>query len=139
MTDTINFELVSPEAKLVSEPVKMAVMPGEEGEFGVSADHTSLVATLKPGVVELYTQGEAEPRKIFIAGGFADVTGETCVVLAEEAVPVSDIDLEEITQTIKTLNEDLSIAKEEIDKARIEKRINMLEAKLTAVTGKLVA
>ncbi len=139
MTDTINFELVSPEAKLVSEPVNMAVMPGEEGEFGVAADHMSLVATLKAGVVELYIDGQDAPRKIFIAGGFADVTGDSCIVLAEEAIAVSEIDLEELMQQIKGLNDDLAAAKDDLDKARIEKRIDMLEAKLCAATGKLVA
>ena len=139
MADTIDFELVSPEAKLFSEPVSMAIIPGEEGQFGVAADHTSLVATLKAGVVELYQQGEAEPRKVFIAGGFADVTAEKCVVLAEEAYKLDDINVEELMQQIKDLQEDLGLAKEEIDKARIERRIELLEAKLSAKTGKLVA
>ena len=74
--NTIHFELVSPEACLVSAPVKMAVIPGEEGEFGVLAGHASLVASLRPGVVELYSEQDGEePRKILIAGGFADVSG----------------------------------------------------------------
>ena len=63
----INFELVSPEAKLVSEPVYMAVIPGEEGVVGVLPGHASLVASLKAGVVELYETEGAEPRRIFIA------------------------------------------------------------------------
>ncbi|MCB1720904.1 MAG: ATP synthase F1 subunit epsilon [Rhodospirillales bacterium] len=138
MSDTIQFELVSPEEKLVSAPVHMAVIPGEEGEFGVLAGHSSLVASLQPGVVALYDEPQGEPRKIFIAGGFADVSAAQCTVLAEEAVLVSDLDQAKIEQKIADLNEDLGIAEEAADKARIEKRLNLFKAKLSAVTGHLV-
>ena len=137
---TIQFELVSPEEKLVSEPVKMAVIPGEEGEFGVLAGHASLVASLRPGVVELYAEGqEAASQRIFIAGGFADVTGEQCTVLAEEATNVDVLNQDEIEQQIADLNEDLERAEDDVEKARVEKRLAMAKAKLSAITGQLAA
>jgi F-type H+-transporting ATPase subunit epsilon len=139
MSTQINFELVSPEARLVSEPVSMAIIPGEEGEFGVGADHAALVASLKAGVVELYKDDAKEPfRKIFIAGGFADVTGSQCTVLAEEAVNVDDLDQATLEKKIKDLTEDLGLAKDDIEKARINRRLNLTKAKLSAVTGALV-
>lgn len=139
MTANINFELVSPEAKLVSEPVSMAIIPGEEGEFGVGADHSALVASLKPGVVELFKDGSKEPyMKIFIAGGFADVTGSQCTILAEQAVNVNDLKQTDLEQSLKNLGEDLNMAKDDAEKARIAKRIELTKAKLAAVTGSLV-
>ena len=137
---TINFELVSPEEKLVSEPVKMAVIPGEEGEFGVLAGHASLVASLRPGVVELYAEGQdAASRRIFIAGGFADVTGEQCTVLAEEATNVDELNQSDIEQQIANLNEDLERAEDQTEKARAQKRLDLEKAKLSAITGRLAA
>ena len=137
---TIQFELVSPEEKLVSEPVKMALIPGEEGEFGVLAGHASLVASLRPGVVELYAEGQdAASQRIFIAGGFADVTGEQCTVLAEEATAVDALNQSEIEQQIADFNEDLGRAEDEIEKARAEKNLAMAKAKLSAITGQLAA
>jgi len=134
MSETINFELVSPERRLVSEPVKMAVIPGTEGQFGVLAGHSSLVATLKAGVVELQFEGQ-ESRRIFIAGGFADVTPEHCTVLAEEAINVADLNEAELTQKAADLNEDLGIAKEAVDKARVRKRLALVNAKLEAIAA----
>jgi len=137
--ETLQFELVSPEAKLVSEPVRMAVIPGEEGEFGVLAGHSSLVAALKPGVVELYMEGQDEAaRRIFIAGGFADVSAAGCTVLAEEAVSVDALIQVEIEQNISDLSEDLGIAKEQSDKIRIERQLLLAKAKLAAVTDSLI-
>jgi F-type H+-transporting ATPase subunit epsilon len=142
-TDTsakkINFELVSPETKLISVPVKMAVIPGEMGEMGVGAGHASFVVSLKPGVVKLYQNDNGEePRKIFIAGGFADITQETCIVLAEQAINVTDINQGEAEQAVKDLKEDLSLAQEPHDKARIAKRLALAKARLQAATGRLV-
>jgi F-type H+-transporting ATPase subunit epsilon len=135
---TINFELVSPEAKLVSEPVKMAVIPGEDGELGVGAGHSSFIVSLKPGVVQLFTNDNETPRRIFITGGFADITNENCTVLAEQAINVETIDRAAAEQDLKDLKEDLSIAQEEADKARITRKLDLAKARLQAVTGKLV-
>lgn len=135
---TINFELVSPEEKLVSEPVRMAVIPGSEGEMGVGAGHASFVVALKPGVVKLFKQEGSEAQKIFIAGGFADVTGESCVVLAEEAVNVNELDQKALEQDLANLNEDLELAEGRADKDFVRKKITLVKAKLSAATGTLI-
>lgn len=140
MNEQIQFELVSPEEKLVSQPVKMAVIPGEEGEIGVGAGHMSLVSSLKPGVLKLYeSTADSKPRRIFIAGGFADITGTNCTVLAEEATDVKNLKQAEIEQKIKDLNEDLTMAQEPADKARINARLIVEKAKIQAITGKIAA
>src|ERR1700742_3408724 len=84
------FELVSPERLLLSEPVDMAVIPGSEGDFGVLAGHSLLISTLRPGVIEVW-QGETVTNRLFVVGGFAEVTDTRCTVLADEAVPVDEI------------------------------------------------
>lgn len=137
-TQTIQFDLVSPEEKLISGPVTMAVIPGEDGELGVGAGHASILSSLKAGVVALYMEGEAQPRRIFVAGGFADVTGTSCTILAEEAINVAALDQKELEQKLKNLGEDLGLAQEESDKARISRDIKLVKAKLQALTGQLM-
>ena len=132
---TFNFELVSPERKLIAEPVTMAVIPGEEGDFGVLPNHSALVASVRPGIVEIFTEGQAEPRRIFIAGGFADVSATNCTVLAEEAVNVNDLNRTDLEQTIRNLREDIGVARDEAERARLEKRLALAQAKLEAVMG----
>lgn len=135
----LQFELVSPEEKLVSEPVKLAVIPGEEGELGIGADHASLVASLKPGVVALYKNSMSDtPRRIFIAGGFADVTGTNCTILAEEAIDVAKLDKGKIEQQVKDLEEDIGMATERSDQIRFQRKLDMARAKLTAIAGKVI-
>ncbi len=133
---TIQFDLVSPEEKLVSEPVKLAVLPGEAGEFGVGADHVPLVASLSYGVVKLYAKSlDDMPRSIFVSGGFVDVAGSECVVLAEDAIDVKDLgDLSTLEKQLSQQKDDLELAAEEGDRIRMNDQISLTEAKIHAVT-----
>jgi len=130
---TFNFELVSPERILVSEPAWQVVIPGEEGYFGVRAGHMSLIAAIKPGVVEVYKTEGAAPEKIFIAGGFADVTASNCTVLAEQATNVADLNAETIQQDINNLNDDLKMANDNTEKSVVQKKLDIANLKLQAV------
>ena len=98
----ITFELVSPERLLLSQQVDMVVVPGSEGFFGVLIGHTPLISTLKPGVIEVYDGGKVVER-IFVGGGFAEATPDRCVVLAETAVPVAEIDRTRVVERIQEI------------------------------------
>ncbi|MAZ76374.1 MAG: ATP synthase F1 subunit epsilon [Micavibrio sp.] len=139
ITDTFDFELVSPERKLMSEKAWQVTVPGEEGNFGVRAGHSSLVSSIRPGLVEIVSnQGDA-PTKIFIAGGFADVTASNCTILAEEALKFEELDRVEIEKEVSGLENKLSETKDDIETARYTKQLDLAKAKLTAVTGALAA
>jgi F-type H+-transporting ATPase subunit epsilon len=132
MADQIQFELVSPERLLVSEPVEMVVVPGTEGDFGVLPGHAPMVSTVRPGVIVVF-EGNRVVQRIFVAGGFAEVTGERCTVLAEQAVPVAEIDRSAAENEIRIAREDLAEARDEAERARTEARIAAGEAKLAAL------
>ncbi|MEC8180606.1 MAG: F0F1 ATP synthase subunit epsilon [Pseudomonadota bacterium] len=106
MAETTAFELVSPERLLVSKDVEMVVVPGAEGYFGVLPRHAPMISTLNAGVIDIHQGGQVEER-IFIAGGFAEVTEDRCTVLAEEAVPVGEIDPAAVNQEIANLSDEL--------------------------------
>ena len=85
------FELVTPTELVFSEDADMVVVPGAEGDFGVLPGHSLLIATVRPGVIDIHEGGQVK-ESIFVAGGFAEVSPDRCTVLAEEAIPVADID-----------------------------------------------
>ena len=91
MADTIDFELVSPDRLVKSQPVEMVVVPGAEGDLGVLPGHSPLIAEVRPGVIDIHEGGKVGER-IFVAGGFCEISPERCTVLAEEVTPVSKID-----------------------------------------------
>jgi F-type H+-transporting ATPase subunit epsilon len=132
MAETIAFELVAPERLLISAPVEMVVVPGAEGDFGVLKGHAPFISAVRPGVIEVHEAGAVKDR-IFVAGGFAEVTGERCTVLAEQAVKVAEIDRAAVERELAALREDLASAKDE-SRAGLERAIAIAEAKL-AVGG----
>ena len=91
MAETTEFELVSPEKLLISQPAEMVVVPGTEGDFGALPRHAPMITGVRPGVIDVYENGKVEKR-IFVAGGFAEVTNKRCTVLADEAIRLAAID-----------------------------------------------
>jgi F-type H+-transporting ATPase subunit epsilon len=86
----ILFELVSPSRLLASSPVDMVVVPGTEGDFGALERHSPMIAAVRPGVLDVHEGGKVSSR-VFLSGGFAEVTEERVTVLAEEAIPLADL------------------------------------------------
>jgi F-type H+-transporting ATPase subunit epsilon len=124
------FELVSPERLVLSEPVDMAVIPGSEGDFGVLAGHSLLITTLRPGVIEVW-QGETVTERLFVVGGFAEVTESRCTVLADEAIPVGEINAAEAQAEYERMKAEFDAA-DEASKTAAELRLEVAEAKLAA-------
>lgn len=131
MADKVEFELVSPAKLLYSEPVEMVVVPGAEGDFGVLPDHSPLISLVRPGVIAVHEGGKVQ-QKIFVAGGFAEVTTERCTVLAEEAMPVADIDRAAAEARLQTARTRVQEADSAHDRAAAEREARIAEAMVAA-------
>ena len=81
----LHFELVTPERLVLSEEVFMVVVPGTEGDFGVLAGHAPVLSTIRDGELAVYRTQGAEPERIAVVGGFAEVSDKGLTVLAERA------------------------------------------------------
>ena len=147
MADKLQFELVSPERLLLSEPVGLVVVPGSEGNFGVLPGHSLLIATVRPGVIDVYENGlPTITERIFVSGGFAEVTPERCTVLADEAVPLSALDRAAIGADARTLESAAAGLRDQAARttgaerdetllalAAAERRLGIAQAKLDAL------
>lgn len=132
MADTVAFELVSPEKLLLSQDVELVVLPAAEGDLGVLPGHSPVISTVRPGTISVFKGGNVEER-IFVAGGFLEVTQSRCTVLAEEAEKVSDIDAAAAKQLVSNFSDDVRTAKTAEDKAAAEASLAVAEARLAAV------
>jgi F-type H+-transporting ATPase subunit epsilon len=116
MAEKITFDLVSPERLLLSQPVDMVTIPGSEGYMGVMAGHMALVSTLRAGMIDMLNDGGN--TRFFIMGGFAEINPGKVIVLAEEAIPMTEMDLAVLDQRIKDAQDDEIAAK--TDSARLK-------------------
>jgi len=126
MVDRIAFDLVSPERLLLSEEADMVTVPGTEGDFGVLAGHMPLISTLRPGVIDVRGGTEGDAR-FFVLGGFAEVNPGKITVLAEEAIPMEQVNPAVLDQRISNAEEDIHQAKTEVDRAKAVELLDNLK------------
>jgi F-type H+-transporting ATPase subunit epsilon len=136
----VKFELVSPEKLLVSEDVDMVVVPGTEGYFGVLPGHAPFISSLRPGTIDVY-EGKAIAERIFVAGGFAEVTNQRCTVLADEAIRLASLDRPALEAELVDLKTRLPALRDEAERGGESEKARMrgAEAALALATAKLEA
>jgi F-type H+-transporting ATPase subunit epsilon len=125
MAEKINFDLVSPERLLLSQAVDMVTIPGSEGDMGVMAGHMPLVSTLRAGMINMLNDGTE--TRFFIMGGFAEINAEKVIVLAEDALPMTELDLAVLDQRIKDAQEDEIAAQSDAERQKAAQRVDDLK------------
>ena len=131
MADPFQFELVSPEKLLMSAKVEQVVVPGSEGYFTVMKGHAPYMSTMKPGVVDVTHEGQKE--SIFVRGGFADVNANGLTILAEQAIPLAEVDSDWLAQEVVNAQEDVADAKDGATRDAAEMRLHQLKEVQTAL------
>ncbi len=126
---SFRFELVSPDKLMFSGQAESVLVPGSEGDFVVLRDHAPVMASLRPGVVAI-VDARGKHTRVFVRGGFADVSASGLIVLAETAIPAGELDAGRLDQEIQNAEEDLAdapddqkrLAQEKLDRLRELKR-----------------
>lgn len=133
MASHIHFELVSPERLLISQKAAMVTIPGGEGDYGIMAGHAPMITNVRAGVIEIYADNDnTVTERLFVAGGFAEVTAERCTLLAEVAMPVAQIDIAKAVQERSQILSNLA-SQTLSERALSEKELSILDAKISAV------
>ena len=110
MAEKIQLDVVTPERRVLAEPVDMVTVPGLGGELGILPGHTPLISQLQTGVLTYVQEGKSYP--LHVSGGFVEVRDDHVSVLA-----------------------DVAELPEEIDSARARLSRDKLEKQLNAWTG----
>ena len=127
MSNKVQFDLVSPTKLVVSRGVDMVVVPGAEGDFGAMAAHSPLISAVRPGLIDIHDGGKVSER-IFVAGGFSEVTAERVTVLAEEALALADITAELVEKRMTEAKAAVAAAKSDFEKAKAQSLLDVAEA-----------
>lgn len=128
MADKLHFSLVSPAKELFSGEVDHVIAPGSDGEFGVLVNHAPFMTTLRNGVVRVL-EGDTVKMRIFVRGGFADITSAGLTILAEEARMLDDVKAEDVQAEMEaTLLKIQSLDKDDSNRAILQEHYDYLES-----------
>jgi F-type H+-transporting ATPase subunit epsilon len=130
-TGKLHFSLVSPERALFSGDVDQVVVPGVDGQFGALSLHAPFMTVIQSGAIRIL-DGALE-RRIYVGGGFADVTAQGLTILAEDAVDLSSLDAAALEKELHNAREDVRDAKDTDAKAVAQRKLERLEAIQAAV------
>ena len=122
----LHFELVSPSKLLFSGDVDSVVLPGTEGEMTILPQHAPLLTSLKPGIV-VVTDAKG-PQKIFVRGGFAEVNPQGLTVLAERAIPTTELDAATMAAQVKDAEGIVADAKDDESRRIAQENLEHLRA-----------
>ena len=126
--ETFRFELVAPDSLVKDTSAEMVIVPGMDGDFGVLPGHSPMMSTIRPGIVEIYETEAGDAERLFVKGGLAQVTPTGLTILAEETIQLSDVDLDDLANSLTAARETLEAAEDDVDKARAERELGWMEA-----------
>jgi F-type H+-transporting ATPase subunit epsilon len=131
MADKIQLEVVTPERRVLAEPVDMVTVPGLGGELGILPGHTPLISQLQTGVLTYVQDGKSFP--LHVSGGFVEVRDDHVAVLADVAERPEEIDaaraklsrekFEKQLNAWSGTEEDLETAKTELDRSVVRMQL----------------
>jgi len=105
----LKLEILTPNGEIYNGEALSVTLPGQEGEFGVLAEHSSLSTLLDAGVIDI-EKNDKSVESILINWGVVHVDEEKVVVLVEGAVAIrgeSESDIAKALENAKELIESI--------------------------------
>jgi F-type H+-transporting ATPase subunit epsilon len=132
----LKLEVVTPYGLVLSDDVDEVVCAGSEGEFGVLPGHVPFFTTLKIGMLT-YKKGNSV-KYVFVNSGYAEVTPDRVLVLADSAEKAEDIDVERAKAAMKRAEERLKKI-EEFDFARASSALERAVTRIQVAEKKSIS
>ena len=129
--DTFKLEILTPNGEIFNGQAVSVVLPGEEGEFGVLAGHSSLTTLLEAGVVDV-EKNDKTVEAIVINWGVVQVDEEKVIILVEGAAPIRGQNESEIADALDQAKKLIS------DVADSSSAIAAVSARIESAAQKLI-
>lgn len=101
-------EIVTPESLMYSHEAEFVVVPATGGEMGMYYMHAPTICTIDKGCVRITPADEGQEIRLAISGGYVEVDGEKLIVLADRAINMDEVDIDEVNETISKLEDEVS-------------------------------
>lgn len=133
MAEVFQFEIVTPEKRVVDTAATEAQIPGKNGYLGVLPGHAPLITELAVG--EITFRSDSGEQRLAVASGFAEVLPDKVTVLAETAERPEEINVERARKAKEHAEQRLAGAQTEGDVERALDALQRAEVRLR-VAGK---
>ena len=87
---TLKLEIITPQAKILSEDADFVQIPAVEGDMGIFPQHEVTVTEIKAGELQITRKGRVDVMAI--GEGFVEILPDRISILTDGAVHEKDID-----------------------------------------------
>ncbi len=114
----INIRVIQPTQIKISGEYDHIIVPGIDGDFGISSEHTPFITKIRPGILHLY-QGD-KITDYALHDGFVTVENNFVKIVCETIESSSEIDKNRAESSKQRAEKRLKGSQEEVDFRRAE-------------------
>ena len=129
---SFNVSVVTQVKKILEQEAGYLRLRTSEGDIGILPNHAPYVAELAMGKMEIESPEKDKRDVYFLSGGFIEFSNNQATVIADEILPIEEIDIESEQTLVENLKKELEKVSTEEEKKKLQKNLKISLAKIDA-------
>ena len=129
---SFDVSVVTQVKKILEQEAGYLRLRTSEGDIGILPNHAPFVAELSMGKMEIESPNKDKRDIYFLSGGFLEISNNQATVIADEILPIEEIDIESEQTLVENLKKELEKVSTEEEKKKLQKNLKISLAKIDA-------
>ena len=129
---SFNVSLVTQVKKILEQEAGYLRLRTSEGDIGILPNHAPFVAELSMGKMEIESPNKDRRNIYFLSGGFLEISNNQVTIIADEILPIEEIDIENEQTQVEELKKELEKLEIDEEKKKLQKKLKISLAKIEA-------
>jgi len=119
---SFNVSVVTQVKKILEQEAGYLRLRTSEGDIGILPNHAPFVAELSMGKMEIESPNKDRRNIYFLSGGFLEISNNQVTIIADEILPIEEIDIENEQTQVEELKKELEKLEIDEEKKKLQKR-----------------
>ena len=129
---SFNVSVVTQVKKILEQEAGYLRLRTSEGDIGILPNHAPFVAELSMGKMEIESPNKERRNIYFLSGGFLEISNNQVTIIADEILPIEEIDIENEQTQVEELKKELEKLEIDEEKKKLQKKLKISLAKIEA-------
>ena len=129
---SFNVSVVTQVKKILEQEAGYLRLRTSEGDIGILPNHAPFVAELSMGKMEIESPNKDRRNIYFLSGGFLEISHNQVTIIADEILPIEEIDIENEQTQVEELKKELEKLEIDEEKKKLQKKLKISLAKIEA-------
>ena len=129
---SFNVSVVTQVKKILEQEAGYLRLRTSEGDIGILPNHAPFVAELSMGKMEIESPNKDRRNIYFLSGGFLEISNNQVTIMADEILPIEEIDIENEQTQVEELKKELEKLEIDEEKKKLQKKLKISLAKIEA-------